>query len=384
MTGILTQITSERQFSDLWERALDLCPDVVDSEGHRYEVIFPGVRNQGAGPDFTGAVLSRDGRAYGGDVEIHLDQSGWRAHGHHRDPAYNGVVLQAVLRLARNPNACASPPTATVSFPADPPVAPHSPNISSADLEDLGVERFTAKSGGFRLELDAGVSPDQLMYQGLMEAMGYARNRKPFLVLSRAAPLSMFESLRSEPPATAEFGMFAVLAAVGNMVKRMPELERSQVRRVASSMGARRRLSESDWSMFRVRPHNDPINRMRAMAHILVHSKGIDLSEDIHAIFERGGANALVKMLSDSPHVGRGFALVIASNVLLPCLYALRPSEVIVGEFRKMPSLPPDSVTRGTAIVLGTRISPANAAQHSGLHALAKSLSWPRRDMAGS
>ena len=377
MAGVLTQITSERQFSDLWERALDLRPDVVDGEGHRYDVIFPGVRNQGAGPDFTGAVLSRDGKTFGGDVELHLEQSGWKSHGHHLDPAYNGVVLQVVLSLARNPNPNASPPTAAVTFPADSPIVPNSPNISSADLEDLGVERFIAKSGGFRLELDAGVPPDQLMYQGLMEAMGYARNRKPFLALSRAAPLTQFEPLRNEPPATAEFGIFAVLAAVGNMFKRVPVLERSQVRRVASSMGARRRLSESDWSMFRVRPHNDPVYRMRAMAHILVHCKGMDFSEYMRAVFERGGANALVKMLSDSPHVGRGFALVIASNVLLPCLYALRPSEVIVGEFRKMPSLPADSVTRGTAIVLGTRISPANAAQHSGLHALAKSLSWP-------
>ena len=379
MADALARITSERQFSDLWERALDLRPDVVDAEGNRYEVIFPGIRNQAAGPDFTGAVLSRDGCAYGGDVELHLEQSGWRAHGHHRDPAYNGVVLQVVLRLAQNPNPHASPPTAVVAFPADSPVEPSSPNISPTDLEDLGVERFIAKSAGFRLELDAGVSPDRLMYQGLMEAMGYARNRKPFLALSRAAPLSVFESLRKEPPATAEFSIFAVMALVGNMLERAPAHERSQIRRVASSMRVRRRLAESDWSMFRVRPGASPVNRMRAMAYILASCLDEGLSERMRAIFERGGAKALLKAVSDAPLVGRGLALVIAANVLLPCLYGLRPSEGIVGEFRKMPSPPADSVTRGVANALGARFNPANAAQHSGLHALSKSLSWPGR-----
>lgn len=379
MADALARITSERQFSGLWERALDLRPDVVDAEGNRYEVIFPGIRNQAAGPDFTGAVLSRDGRAYGGDVELHLEQSGWRAHGHHRDPAYNGVVLQVVLRLAQNPNPHAFPPTAIVAFPADSPVAPSSPNISPTDLEDLGVERFIVKSAGFRLELDAGISPDQVLYQGLMEAMGYARNRKPFLALSRVAPLSAFESLRKEPLATAQFGIFAALAVVGNMLERAPAPERSQIRRVASSMGARRRLTESDWSMFRVRPGASPVNRMRAMAYILASCLDEGLSERMRAVFERGGAKALVKAVSDAPLVGRGLALVIAANVLLPCLYGLRPSEGIVGEFRKMPSPPADSVTRGVANALGARFNPANAAQHSGLHALSKSLSWPGR-----
>ena len=63
-----------------------------------YEVLFPGVRNQGAGPDFKGAVLRRDGKTIGGDIELHLDPSGWRAHGHHGDSRYRGVVLQVVLK----------------------------------------------------------------------------------------------------------------------------------------------------------------------------------------------------------------------------------------------------------------------------------------------
>ena len=372
------KVTSEKAFSDLWERSLELVPDVVDGEGRRYEVVFPGIRNQGAGPDFRGAVLRRDGRTFGGDVELHLEQSGWRAHGHHRDPAYNGVALQVVLKLARNPERYPSPPTVAATFPEEPPPTPtNSIAVSTSELEERGVERFLAKSAGFRLEMGSGQSPDQAMYQGLMEAMGYARNRKPFLALSGAAPLSLFAPLRDEPRRTAEFGAFAALATVGNVLERIAPPERGQVLRVASRLGARRRLSAGDWSMFRVRPSASPVNRMRSAAHIVVGGLREGLSERMSGVFERGGAKGLVKAVSDAPHIGRGFALTVASNVLLPCLYAIRPSDGIVSEFRRMAAPPSDSVTRGMAKVMGARIRPANAAQHSGLHALAKSRSWP-------
>lgn len=379
MAVLEANITSEKRFSDLWERSIELRPDVVDGDGNRYEVVFPGVRNQAAGPDFKGAVLRRDGRTFGGDVELHLEQSGWRAHGHHADPAYDGVVLQVVLRLVRNPDHFTGPPTATATFPERAAESSSLPEISPSDLEELGVQRFLAKSAGFRLELDAGASPDQIVYQGMMEAMGYARNRKPFLALSRAAPLSLFTPLKDEPRRTAEFGVFAALAIVGNVLERVASPERDQIRRVASMLGARSRLSARDWSMFRVRPSADPVNRMRAMGFILASGLGESLSERMQAVFEHGGANGLAKVVSDAPHIGRGFALVIASNVLLPCLYAIHPSDGIVSEFQKMPSPPGDSVTRGIAKALGERIRPANAAQHSGLHALAKSRSWPGR-----
>ena len=371
------RVTSEKAFSALWERALELCPDVVDGEGRRYEVVFPGIRNTGAGPDFRGAVLRRDGRTFGGDVELHLDQSGWRGHGHHTDPAYNGVVLQVVLRPGRGPAAYPGPPTAVATFPTEAADSSGGLGVSPTELEELGVERFFAKSAGFRLELDAGASSDQAMYQGVMEAMGYARNRKPFLALSRAAPVSLFAQLREEPRRTAEFGAFAALATAGDMLERVPEAERGQVRRAASRLGVRRRLSAGEWSMFRVRPSASPVKRMRTMAHLVAGSLRPGIAEWMRGELERGGAKGLVKAVSDAPGVGRGFALTVVSNALLPCLYAIRPSDGIVSEFRGMPALPADSVTRGIAKALGARIRPANAAQHSGLHALAKSRSWP-------
>ena len=61
-------------------------------EGHRLEVVSPGWWNHCAGPDFQGAQLKFNGTLFRGDVEVHLDQPCWQAHGHHQDPRYNDVL----------------------------------------------------------------------------------------------------------------------------------------------------------------------------------------------------------------------------------------------------------------------------------------------------
>ena len=94
----------------------------------------------------------------------------------------------------------------------------------------------------------------------------------------------------------------------------------------------------------------------------------------------------LVEELSAAPFVGQGLARTIVANVVLPALHAWLSlsrsgdSRSVVDAFRKMPAPPSDAVTRGVLRSLyGASVSggPGNAAQHSGLHALARSASWP-------
>ena len=249
--------TSEKAFADLWERALELRPSIVDREGHLYEVVFPGIRNTGPGPDFTGAVLIRDGRRFGGDVELHLDPSGWRGHGHHTDGAYNGVVLQVVMRMGARNSAHPSPPTARAVFPTtEPDAQPPCSRLETNAIRQLGIERFVAKSAGFRLELEAGVNAEQLMYRAVMECLGYTRNRTPFLELSKSVPVSQFDTLRSEPASSAQFAVLSALAVSGGLAEETDRAESVQMRRVARTLGIRRSvIPASSWSRFRVRPN---------------------------------------------------------------------------------------------------------------------------------
>ena len=66
-------------------------------DGHTYKIVYGGKPGGSLGPDFTDAVVERDdGVVFRGDIEIHVRESDWRAHGHHTDRRYNGVVLHVV------------------------------------------------------------------------------------------------------------------------------------------------------------------------------------------------------------------------------------------------------------------------------------------------
>ena len=91
-------VPDEAALSTLWRRAHTLSEGLVTRDGRRWHVVYPGRPADGAGPDFRDAVFAdQDGELVFGDVEIHLDQRDWRTHGHHLDPAYDGVVLHVVL-----------------------------------------------------------------------------------------------------------------------------------------------------------------------------------------------------------------------------------------------------------------------------------------------
>src|SRR5258706_12615999 len=83
---------------------------LLASDGQQYRVVYEGRRGGGAGPDFRDAVLAcTDGARLHGDVELHLRAANWRAHGHERDPRYDGVVLHVVL-AGRGPEPGRPPP----------------------------------------------------------------------------------------------------------------------------------------------------------------------------------------------------------------------------------------------------------------------------------
>ena len=87
---------AERAIQRLWSESRLRFPARAAS-GATVELLSPGQWNRLGGPDFLGTELRVDGRRVRGDTEIHLRASDWRAHGHHKDPAFANVILHAVL-----------------------------------------------------------------------------------------------------------------------------------------------------------------------------------------------------------------------------------------------------------------------------------------------
>ena len=124
-------------------------------------------------------------------------------------------------------------------------------------LDRAGDERFLARSRGFAHEM-AETSPDQVVYAGLMEALGYASNRKPFRELSQRVPFSALAELRGEPPTTRLLALEALLVGASGLLSH-----------VRPTDAARRAMSGRKWRLFRVRPANHPVSRALGAARLI-------------------------------------------------------------------------------------------------------------------
>ena len=333
---------SERAFARLWQRADALSDGLVTEDGKRFRVVYPGRLNSRAGPDFHDAIIATDeGERISGDVEIHLNAPDWYRHRHDTDPNYNGVILHVVLRpkrgtATRQQSGTAAPVASLAGHVdqlgrADDAASLEPPEWESMDGESLGRlldragdERFLARSRGFALELEDG-DAEQTLYRAIMDALGYASNRKPFRELAKRAPISSLARFRGEPPATRLLTLKAWLVGASGLLSmvRPPEEER-EMRRIRRGLPAVRAMSPTQWKLFRVRPANHPLVRITGAARLVDRFIEQGLARGLESEVERGDATWLTSRIVARPHVAASRARDIAVNVVLPFLHAYK------------------------------------------------------------
>ncbi len=81
----------------LWKYKLYKNPTLTET-GDYFEVINQGIQNHDSGADFINAKIKIGATLWAGNVEIHLKSSDWYVHNHHKDEAYNNVILHVVLQ----------------------------------------------------------------------------------------------------------------------------------------------------------------------------------------------------------------------------------------------------------------------------------------------
>lgn len=102
----------------IWRCGLFDRRSLRDNDGNAIEVLRCGELNGNAGPDFFNAMIRAGGTVLAGNVEIHINSSDWYRHGHHRDRAYDTVILQVVLNRDAEVRRTGGDiiPTAVISF----------------------------------------------------------------------------------------------------------------------------------------------------------------------------------------------------------------------------------------------------------------------------
>ncbi len=252
-----TAALREEDVAQLWQASPWGARLLRTTGGERIQVVYPGRRNLGPGPDFLDAIIALDGRRVRhGHVEIHTTTSAWRAHGHAADPAYHSVMLHVVWQ---NDGPVAGGPLRTLAlaphFPGGLPekyAAQRLPSFQPcADLHTqrdamtvgmlfaaLGERRLRQKAARLRAAIDQD-GPAQALYAGLLDALGYTQNRAPFRALSEALPWPVVAGLLGGTAGAGHGGEALFLGAAGLLPSQRGESERKGT--TASRRGTTRR-----------------------------------------------------------------------------------------------------------------------------------------------
>ena len=382
----------------LWSRAHTLPHGLRTEQGAPFRVVYPGRPGGPAGPDFVDSVIETPGgERVTGDVEIHVDAPDWYRHGHHGDPAYNGVILHVVMRTggraASTHQSGTTVPVVRLQAGAPSPdggadlLLASLRSANDAEIEErldrAGEMRFLAKSGGFALELRDG-DADQVLYAALMEGLGYAANRRPFRLLAEAVPYRRLAALRGEPPATRLLAVKALLLHGAGMLDRAPPKDLPAISALLRRLPLRRPVRRGEWTTSGVRPANHPARRVLGAASIVDGLLEMSPAESIAEPIRRGDHGRLSSMLSARPFVGAGRARELVANAALPFAHALAMTggdgeleSASLETFGRLPALQENSVTREMRRILadaGKSVGPGGARRQQGLIHLYKGM----------
>lgn len=423
---------SEAILQAAWRRAGERRLTLSGRDGRTYRVLYPGRPAPGRGPDFLDAILERDdGVRVSGDIETHVRPAGWQEHGHRADRRYNGVMFHIAFSAGeaegvtesgrtvpllvlgegevramakartgarpasraghavppgesprRTPSGRDSPAAIGPAVAADTPVLHtlHAPPFPFMDLGQAGDQRFMARSSGYEYEM-RGAGPDQALYAGVLECLGYPRNRGAFRKLARRMT---WDDLTVGLPPGREAGEAEarLLWAAGSGPR---------------PAGAAALTGPApEWDLPGGRPDNHPVRRIAGAAALAARwlAEGGPAASLEGAV--RGPANpqAVIRALTvetagDGARalIGAARAGEVAVNAVLPGIHALsrlRGDRALEARcldlYRALPRLAENGVTREARTLLaahGLRPAVTGAREQQGLHFLYRAMTAP-------
>jgi len=276
---------SEKQAALIWQQVVG--KELSSSEDELVSVIYPGRTNGDNGPDFRDAVIVNKSHLTKGDVEVHVKSSDWYSHEHHTDAEYNNVILHVVMWHDCNsatllqsgkpvPVLCLAKALRHQAYllPYQLPCFQILDHVDRQTLGKLlntaGEERFKQKAMHFQAEMkqeEAG----QVLFRGMMRALGYAKNTKPFEDLADRIPLNSIESREGLALKQALLlGTAGLLPSQRWQGKFAREKEVQELEQIWQPTGKKvKTMKEGDWNLSHIYPNNSPVRRIVAQSYLL-------------------------------------------------------------------------------------------------------------------
>ncbi|RMH72224.1 MAG: DUF2851 family protein [Gemmatimonadetes bacterium] len=296
----------------IWQHQLLRLDELRLTNGRKVHVQFPGRWNSDDGPDFLDAELRIGQVEVTGDVEIHLTPYAWQEHQHDQDPRYNRVILHVVLwdddyvpDLRRQDGRILS--TLVLSdFLSEPlgklisileyespttfPCRSLDPDRLAAIIDTAGEKRWQVKVQTFLRRIGV-LTWEDVLYEGIMEGLGYAKNRWQFMELAQQVPLKVIRRCCKDA-----LDVQALLFGTAGLLPPPDSTHEDDGQPYVNILYERWNqlrqhhpttpLEREFWQFGSMRPSNYPTVRLGAMAHLLDRHRSCDLFVTIQHIFD--------------------------------------------------------------------------------------------------
>ncbi len=315
----------EERLQKLWVQSLWKKP-LKTLNGESIHVLSPGIHNRHEGPDFMDALIFIGPTMEEGDVEIHYSNRDWYRHGHHKDPAYDRVILHVIFdrvdheqwvvnRKSERIPVCLGDYSVLEMTPDQTVCRPKKmdPEDFFEILKACGEKRFTLKVDYIRRQ-SARFRGDLLAWWGLFQSCGFKANRSPFNRLFLAFPWAKYFSgdlKKREIPALINYLAGFSGNQAGNF---FPEISAPKDLR---------------WVRMGVRPPARPENRLKWLSAFLIKYYKKSLTGhltnalSLQNFTRRFWKDFLSSGCTECKEPGENQAVEIAMNALMPVIAAL-------------------------------------------------------------
>jgi hypothetical protein len=393
----------EKFLYHIWDAGHLLTP-LKTVSGKTLHVRYQGQFNTNRGPDFRNVILELDGEILKGDVEIHINSYDWKAHEHHEDPHFNNVILHVVmnagnqqftilengeiteiLELKDQLSDDIRKLLETPAVLADEERSTYCNLLSAVDNDTLitilaawGMRRFKNKVRRFNASLLVN-DFDQVLYEGMMESLGYNKNKQNMLSLAQSITLENIRDWNQEGMTGLDLAAIFCCASglLDKSTTRLGSDLTNLIKTTYENQGFFARNLDLEWQLFRIRPANHPVFRIFAISGLIQAAakqgflnyfleRVFDGNKDVKKAFPAFGtifSETVLPGAEKLPRPGRAIMGNIFINILLPISYmyfdkiSLLPAkENILSYYNTFSPLQENHITR----FMGRYLSPAH------------------------
>ncbi|MGC8596201.1 MAG: DUF2851 family protein [Candidatus Kryptoniota bacterium] len=327
----LNNSISEIQLKEIYRAEKFSKSNLRSTTGAAIEIIKAGDTNSDSGPDFKNALIKINGKTLRGDIEFHKKSSEWYSHEHYTDRRYNAVVLQivsvndskeaprtesgrvietveltrfllpdaeSILQLRKNSDR-------EFTLRCSEKNGEVSRDIKLEYLKRLGEKRFLHKVGRYEERLKDIIDEnrpvvfetkqryfrdfselaiehrtysteelkreeywDQLLYEGVIEGLGYSKNTITFRKLSQNVSLKFLTEQSKGKLLNTEAIFFGVAGLLPGSYEKYDDESRLYIKNLSliwedsKKSYKREHIDETEWLFHRLRPQNFPTVRL--------------------------------------------------------------------------------------------------------------------------